>query len=116
MKDDIPTNGESKSILLFGAVFTLIALLGIFVDIVVGITNGGNFLKLPQTAVERFDELHSNGFLGLYNLDLLSIIIQILLIPIMTHRGYCMRPQARHYLHKVVREVLQYSWVFSYPR
>ncbi|TGK41173.1 hypothetical protein [Leptospira andrefontaineae] len=81
MKDNIPTNEENKSILSLGAFFTLIALLGIFIDIVLGIANGRNILKLPQTAVERFNELHSNWFLGLYNLDLLNIIVQILLIP-----------------------------------
>ncbi|PJZ24876.1 hypothetical protein CH352_11915 [Leptospira hartskeerlii] len=72
---------KSKSILLFGAFFSIFALLGISIDIIVGSFNGGGLLKLSQTAVDRFNELHSNTVLGLYNLDLLNIIIQILLIP-----------------------------------
>ncbi|MEI1279613.1 hypothetical protein V6Z05_14890 [Leptospira venezuelensis] len=72
---------HSNSVFLFGAIFTIIALLGISIDVVAGITIGGSLLKFPQTAIERFHELHSNVFLGLYNLDLLNVIVQILLLP-----------------------------------
>jgi hypothetical protein len=34
---------------------------------------------LPQTAIERFSQFKDNWFLGLYNLDLLNIINQIVL-------------------------------------
>ncbi|PJZ70853.1 hypothetical protein CH373_06170 [Leptospira perolatii] len=46
-----------KSLLFFGAIFTIIALLGITIDIVVASVSGGDLLKYHQTAIERFDEL-----------------------------------------------------------
>ncbi|MFO7670920.1 MAG: DUF4386 family protein, partial [Bacteroidales bacterium] len=37
--------------------------------------------ELPQTAIERFNQFKENSLLGLYNLDLLNTINQIILIP-----------------------------------
>lgn len=48
---------------------------------VVGSITGGNIDALPQTAVERFNQFRESPLLGLYNLDLLNIINQIILIP-----------------------------------
>jgi hypothetical protein len=64
-----------------GAVTTVIALGGILFDVVMGNITGGNLSDLPQTAIERFDQLHNNPMLGLYNLDLLNIINQLILLP-----------------------------------
>lgn len=50
-------------------------------DIIVGNITGGNIAALPKTAIERFNQFKDNPLLGLYNLDLLNIINQILLIP-----------------------------------
>jgi hypothetical protein len=55
--------------------------MGIILDIVVGTTLGGDLTALPKTAVERFAQLQDNWLLGLYNLDLLNVILQIILIP-----------------------------------
>ena len=44
-------------------------------------STGGNLSALPQTAVERFAQLQANPLLGLYNLDLLNTINQMILIP-----------------------------------
>lgn len=63
-----------------GAVFSLVALCGITIDIVIGTITGGNLSALPQTAVERFTEFHQNPLLGLYHLDLLNLMVQLLLI------------------------------------
>jgi hypothetical protein len=60
---------------------TLFALVGILLDIIVGSITGGDLSALPQTAIDRFVQFRSNTFFGLYNLDLLNIIIQIILIP-----------------------------------
>jgi drug/metabolite transporter superfamily protein YnfA len=70
-----------KSVLQVGAVFTFIALAGTIIDIVFGTATGGNLTELPQTAVGRFSQLQSNPLLGLYSLDLLNIIVQLLMIP-----------------------------------
>ena len=70
-----------KIIFKIGAVTTIIVLCGIILDMVVGTMTGGNIAELPQTAIERFNQFKENGLLGLYNLDLLNIINQIILIP-----------------------------------
>ena len=70
-----------KAIYKTGAVTTIIVLLGVFLDIAVGTITGGNITELPQTAVERFNQFKETPLLGLYNLDLLNIINQIILIP-----------------------------------
>jgi hypothetical protein len=76
-------NSEKQwnSIYAVGSLTTIIALLGILLDVVIGNVTGGNLSALPQTAIERFTEFHDNKFLGLYHLDLLNIIVQIILIP-----------------------------------
>jgi hypothetical protein len=70
-----------KIIYKIGAVTTIIVLCGIILDMAVGTITGGNIAELPQTAIERFSQFKENGLLGLYNLDLLNIINQIILIP-----------------------------------
>ncbi len=70
-----------KSVILVGSICTFIALIGTIIDIAFGTITGGNLAELPQTAVERFTQLQSNPILGLYNLDLLNIIVQLLMIP-----------------------------------
>lgn len=70
-----------KSVYKVGAVSTIIVLTGIIIDIVFGSISGGNLTALPQTAVERFTQFKSNWLIGLYNLDLLNVINQIILIP-----------------------------------
>ena len=70
-----------KIIYKIGAVTTIIVLCGIIIDMVVGTITGGNITELPQTAIERFNQFKEIPLLGLYNLDLLNIINQIIIIP-----------------------------------
>jgi hypothetical protein len=70
-----------KSIYTLGGIVTIIALAGILLDIIIGSVTGGNLSALPQTAIDRFAQFHAGKFIGLYNLDLLNIIIQMILIP-----------------------------------
>ncbi len=70
-----------KIIYKIGAVTTIIVLCGIIIDMVVGTITGGNIAELPQTAIERFNQFKETPLLGLYNLDLLNIINQIIIIP-----------------------------------
>jgi len=70
-----------RNIYRLGAITTIIVLAGIILDMVVGTVTGGNIAELPQTAIERFTQFKENPLLGLYNLDLLNVINQIILIP-----------------------------------
>lgn len=70
-----------KSIYFLGGITTVIVLVGVFLDVAIGNITGGNLSALPQTAIERFEQFHGNTLLGLYNLDLLNIINQMILIP-----------------------------------
>jgi hypothetical protein len=70
-----------KFIYKIGAVTTIFVLCGVILDMIVGSVTGGNVAALPQTAIERYNQFKENWLLGLYNLDLLNIINQIILIP-----------------------------------
>lgn len=70
-----------KSLYTLGGFATIIALTGISIDVVLGNILGGDLSALPQTAIERYIQFHENKFLGLYNLDILNIINQMILIP-----------------------------------
>lgn len=69
-----------KSIYKFGAIATIIGLIGIFADVIIGNITGGDLTTLPNTAIERFTQIHDNIWLGLYHLDFLNMINQIILI------------------------------------
>ena len=70
-----------ESIYITGGIAAIIALAVLSADVVIGIISGGNLAALPHTAIERFAQFHDNKLMGLYNLDLLNLIIQIILIP-----------------------------------
>ncbi len=72
-----------KTICKIGAITTLIVLCGIVLDMVVGSITGADITALPQTATERFRQMNDNPWLGLYNLDLLNMVMQIIFIPSM---------------------------------
>jgi hypothetical protein len=77
---DSPESNLNR-VYLLGAVTTMIVLSGTILDIVIGSITGGNLAALPQSAVDRFVQLHNHPLIGLYNLDLLNTIIQIFMIP-----------------------------------
>lgn len=83
MSETKSINNEAQwnSVYILGGISTIIALIGIVLDVVVGSSTGGNLSALPQTAVDRFAQFQINPLLGLYNLDLLNIINQLILIP-----------------------------------
>jgi len=83
MSETKSMNNEAQwnGIYILGGISTIIALIGIVLDVVVGLSTGGNLSALPQTAVDRFAQFQVNPWLGLYNLDLLNIVNQIFLIP-----------------------------------
>lgn len=75
------SESQWKAIYKVGAVTTVLVLCGIVLDMITGTITGGNISALPQTAAERFNQLKASPLLGLYNLDLLNIVNQIVLIP-----------------------------------
>ncbi|OJX43807.1 MAG: hypothetical protein BGO78_02250 [Chloroflexi bacterium 44-23] len=75
------TETQWRSICTIGGVFTILALIGILLDVVIGSITGGNLSTLPPTAIARFAQFQKFPLLGLYNLDLLNLINQLLLIP-----------------------------------
>ena len=77
----VNSDKQWKVIYKVGAKTTIIVLCGIVLDMIVGSVTGGNVADLPQTAVERFIQFKKFPLLGLYNLDLLNNINQIILIP-----------------------------------
>ena len=79
--NDAHIEKQWKSIYTLGGIVTIIALSGILLDVVIGNVSGGNLSALPQTSIDRFAQFHASKFLGLYNLDLLNIIVQMVLIP-----------------------------------
>jgi hypothetical protein len=84
--DQITLNAQHekqwKSIYKLGAFAVIIVLLGTVLDLIFGMVTGGDLSAIPQTAVGRFEQLHDNCILGLYNLDLLNVINQIIMIPV----------------------------------
>ena len=75
------TEKQWQSIYIIGGVFTIITLIGVTLDVIIGNVTGGNLSELPQTAAERFVQFQANPWLGLHNLDLLNTVNQIFFIP-----------------------------------
>jgi len=71
-----------KSIYVLGGIAAILSLIAVLADIVIGSSTGGNLSALPQTAIERFAQFQQNAWLGLYNLDLLNTVNQLISIPI----------------------------------
>jgi hypothetical protein len=65
----------------FGAIAAIIVVMGSILDILISFTLGGDLSTLPDTAVERLIQMHSNKFLGLYYLDMLNVVTTLIMIP-----------------------------------
>ncbi|MFA6126313.1 MAG: DUF4386 family protein [Bacteroidales bacterium] len=91
IQNDVNDNGVSinrlekptdRSIFIVGGIFTLLVLAGILIDVIIGNITGGDLSSLPKTAVDRFIQFQDHCLLGLYNLDCLNMINQIMMIPV----------------------------------
>jgi hypothetical protein len=80
-QSDAMIENQWRGMFIFGGITAILTLIGITLDIVFGSITGGNIAALPQTAIDRFLQFQQNPLLGLYNLDLLNVINQIILIP-----------------------------------
>ena len=72
---------EWRRIYVLGGITTIVALTAILLDVAIGNITGGNLSALPQTAIDRFTQFHDHPLIGLYNLDLLNALIQLLMLP-----------------------------------
>lgn len=70
-----------KKIYKIGGIAGIIALICILIDVITAIISSGDGAPLPQTAADRFIQFQNNKLAGMYGLDLLSVILQILIIP-----------------------------------
>lgn len=82
MKTGSGLNSSYNAIYITGGICGIIVLAGVLADVVTGNITGGDLSALPQTAAARFEQLHYNRLQGLYNLDLLNILNQIILVPV----------------------------------
>ncbi len=82
MSDLKQNESQWKSIYILGGIFAILSLIAVLLDIFIGSSTGGNLSELPQTAVERFAQFQQNTWLGLYNLDLLNAVNQLISIPV----------------------------------
>lgn len=71
-----------KTVYRCGFICSLLFMAGIVLDIIVGNVTGGDVSALPRTAVDRYAEFRENPILGLYHLDLLNLLNQIILLPV----------------------------------
>jgi drug/metabolite transporter superfamily protein YnfA len=70
-----------KRIYFLGAVTTSIVICLTLLDIIIGSIAGGDLSMIPQSAVDKFIQLQENKWLGLYNLDLLNLVVSVIMIP-----------------------------------
>lgn len=75
-------NTQWRSAYLAGGIAALFSLLAVVADIGIGSALGGNVSALPQTALERFAQFQQNPWVGLYNLDFLNTLNQLISIPV----------------------------------
>jgi len=76
------TEEKFNKIYLTGAIASVIVICLTLLDIIFGSISGGDLLMIPQLAVDKFTQLQENKLIGLYNLDLLNLIVSVIMIPV----------------------------------
>ncbi len=79
--DSFNRESNLKSVCKWGGIASIIVILLTVVDIITGSMLGGDLTSIPQSAVGRFAQFNKNSLLGLYNLDLLNIVVSVIMIP-----------------------------------
>lgn len=75
------SKAKIKNLYLTGAVTAIIVILLTILDIIAGSATGGDLTAIPLTTTDKFSQLQQNKLLGLYNLDLLNLIVSLFFIP-----------------------------------
>lgn len=81
-----------RRIYFFGAVTTIIVICLTITDIIIGSITGGDLSLIPQSAIDKFIQLQDYKWLGLYNLDLLNLIISVIMIPTFLALYFALKP------------------------
>lgn len=84
-----------RGIYTMGCLFTLLVILGILLDILLGTTTGGATGISAYAAEAHFTELRDNPLRGFYHLDALNLFIQLLMIPVFFSLFAIMRKNTR---------------------
>lgn len=66
----------------FGGYATILFIFMVIFDMILGIISGGQVDGFQTSSINRFERLNQNIWLGLYQLDLLNVISQLISIPI----------------------------------
>ncbi|HEX2970041.1 MAG TPA: DUF4386 family protein [Bacteroidales bacterium] len=72
---------KTRKIYLTGALTSLIVILLTVLDIIIGTSTGGDLTAIPLTSTDKFIQLQEHELSGLYNLDLLNLVISLFFIP-----------------------------------
>jgi hypothetical protein len=84
-----------RGIYTMGCLFTLLVILGILLDILLGTTTGIATAPAAYAAESHFIELRDNLLRGLYHLDALNLFIQVLMMPVFFSLYAIMRKSSR---------------------
>lgn len=79
---ELESKGSIKNLLIIGIVCSVFIIILTILDIVIGTVLGGDLNVIPKTAIDRFNQLQMNPWLGLYYLDVLNMFTSILMIPV----------------------------------
>jgi len=71
-----------RRVVRLGGFLALLAFAGTLFDIVFGSITTGDLTLLPSTAAERFLEMADHPLLGLYHLDLLNMLLNLITVPV----------------------------------
>jgi hypothetical protein len=80
-EEALDTQAQWRRIFFWGGVATLTAVMLLVLDIAISNALGGDLSRIPADAAGRLLQYNANPLLGLYNLDLLNLIVQIMLLP-----------------------------------
>lgn len=71
-----------KNLYRISVICSVLIIVLTILDIGIGTVLGGNLNAIPESAIERFGQLQTNPWLGLYYLDVLNMVTSILMIPV----------------------------------
>ena len=117
MSDLKSNESQWKRIYIVGGIAAILSLAAVLLDIFIGSAMGGNPSELPQTAVERFAQFQQNAWLGLYNLDLLNTVNQLISIPVYFALYATLRKtNFAIFFLMVVALTIIFTWVYNYTQ
>lgn len=79
---ELESKSRIKNLILIGIVCSVFIIILTILDIVIGTILGGDLNAIPEAAIDRFNQLQTNPWLGLYYLDVLNMVTSILMIPV----------------------------------